>query len=132
MWFVALLATELHQQAYSHSTRFCKNLWLIRVFALVCNIVIMANTPRVSYVTEIYTHNISMRCILFKVRQTLILMSIYWNNVFMKKLSKTHKNKFKYKINTNIGRFYFYFKRDQDTDHQRLSGRLVFFPKKES
>jgi len=58
-------------------------------------------------------------------------MSIYWNNVLLKKLSSTHKNKFRYKINTNLGRFYFYFEKDKKNNPYRYYGRVVFFPKKE-
>ena len=55
---MALPGTELHQKAYSNWVKFCKNLWLICVFVLVRNLVIMVNIPQVSYVTEMYPHNI--------------------------------------------------------------------------
>ena len=57
-------------------------------------------------------------------------MSIYWNNKLLKKMSCNTKRKVKYKLNTDIGRFYFYFERNKDCEYPTLSGKLVFFPKK--
>ena len=41
---MALLVTELHQNAYSNSTKFCRNMWLIHV--LVYDLVTIGNSPQ--------------------------------------------------------------------------------------
>lgn len=56
-------------------------------------------------------------------------MSIYWNNLLLKKISK-HKNRIKYKINTNLGRFYFFLEKENECNEATFFGKIVFFPKK--
>lgn len=57
-------------------------------------------------------------------------MSIYWNNILLKKISINHNKRVKYKIKTNLGRFYFYLKKNNDVNEHSFSGKIVFFPKK--
>lgn len=58
-------------------------------------------------------------------------MSLYWNNVLLKRMSEDSKRKSKCKINIpNIGRFYFYFERDKEEKEPIIHGRMVFFPQK--
>jgi len=56
-------------------------------------------------------------------------MSVYWNNVLLKRLNNLNKKRFKYKISTDIGRFYFYFQENDDKKEGALSGKIIFFPK---
>ena len=58
-------------------------------------------------------------------------MSIYWDNVLLKRLKNLSKKRFKCKINTDIGRFYFYFQQDKDREEGNLSGKVIFFPNKD-
>ena len=55
-------------------------------------------------------------------------MSVYWNNVLLKRLSNLNKKRFKYRISTDIGRFYFYFQENDDKEKGGFSGRIIFFP----
>ena len=55
-------------------------------------------------------------------------MSVYWNNVLLKRLSNLNKKRFKYRISTDIGRFYFYFQENDDRKEGGFSGRIIFFP----
>lgn len=57
-------------------------------------------------------------------------MSLYWNNVLLKRFSNISKNRFKYKINTNLGRIYFYLEKEKDSEEVKFSGKIVFFPKR--
>ncbi|MBY9018651.1 MAG: hypothetical protein KGD66_07455 [Candidatus Lokiarchaeota archaeon] len=57
-------------------------------------------------------------------------MSIYWNNILIKRLQKTVNVIDKYRVTTDIGRFYFYFKECKDDDSEK-SVKIIFFPKKE-
>jgi hypothetical protein len=56
-------------------------------------------------------------------------MSIYWNNILLKKLTEDSKRRIKCKINTSLGRFYFYFEKDSDLDE--INAKLIFFPQKD-
>ena len=58
-------------------------------------------------------------------------MSVYWNNVLLKRLKNFDKKRFKCKIHTDIGRFYFYFQQDNDQEEANLSGKIIFFPNKD-
>ena len=58
-----------------------------------------------------------------------MLMSVYWNNVLLKRLNNLNKKRFKYRISTDIGRFYFYFQENDDMKEGGLSGQIIFFPK---
>ena len=55
-------------------------------------------------------------------------MSIYWNNVLMKKLQKTTKIINKFRLTTDIGRFYFYFQKDDKLENAKISVKILFFP----
>lgn len=57
-------------------------------------------------------------------------MSLYWNDKLLRVILKNTKKRIKYKINTDIGRFYFYFEENEKSEQPSISGRLVFFPKK--
>jgi len=57
-------------------------------------------------------------------------MSIYWNNILLKRISNFSKKRIKYKINTNLGRVYFYLEKNEDSKEPTFSGRIVFFPNK--
>ena len=58
-----------------------------------------------------------------------MLMSVYWNNVLLKRLNNLNKKRFKYRISTDIGRFYFYIQENDDKKEGELSGKIIFFPK---
>jgi len=55
-------------------------------------------------------------------------MSIYWNNILLKKLSQNPKKRIKCKITTTLGRFYFYFEKNNDVNE--FNAKLIFFPYK--
>lgn len=58
-------------------------------------------------------------------------MSVYWNNVLLKRLNNLNKKRLKCKISTDVGRFYFYFQQDKDKEENLLTGKLIFFPNKD-
>ena len=60
-----------------------------------------------------------------------MVMSVYWNNVLLKRLKILNKKRFKYRINTDIGRFYFYFQENGEKKEGELSGRIIFFPNRD-
>ena len=55
-------------------------------------------------------------------------MSIYWNNILLKKLSQSSKRRIKCKINTTLGRFYFYLEKNNELDD--YNAKVIFFPHK--
>ena len=69
-----------------------------------------------------------MRYCVLGVKFNLKMMSVYWNNVLLKKLARLNKKKIKYKVKTQMGRFYFYFEKDPNSDKNDYIGRLLFFP----
>jgi hypothetical protein len=60
-----------------------------------------------------------------------MVMSVYWNNILLKRLKILNKKRFKYRINTDIGRFYFYFQENDEIKEGELSGRIIFFPNRD-
>jgi len=56
-------------------------------------------------------------------------MSIYWNNVLIKRLQKSANITNKFHLKTDIGRFYFYFKKDHKDKNTEMSVKIIFFPK---
>ena len=56
-------------------------------------------------------------------------MSLYWNNILLKRFSNLNKKKIKFKLRTNIGRFYFYFEKEINNENTSVNGKIVFFPK---
>lgn len=57
-------------------------------------------------------------------------MSIYWNNILIKRLQKSTNITTKYRITTNIGRIYFYFQKDCKDEDSKPSLKIAFFPNK--
>ena len=55
-------------------------------------------------------------------------MSIYWNNILIKRLQKSIGVIDKYRVTTDMGRFYLYFKENKDEDSE-MSVKIIFFPK---
>jgi len=58
-------------------------------------------------------------------------MSIYWNNILIKRLQKSIGIIDKYRVTTDIGRFYFYFQKECKDEDSKKSVKIIFFPKKE-
>ena len=72
-----------------------------------------------------------MRCVFLNPTLIYLMMSLYWNNKLLKKIfDNQNKRKLKYKITTEVGRFYFYFEKDASIKENNISGKLLFFPKK--
>jgi hypothetical protein len=55
-------------------------------------------------------------------------MSLYWNNMLLRRFSNLNKKKIKFKLNTKIGRFYFYFEKENN-ENSSVNGKIIFFPK---
>ncbi|MHA1668946.1 MAG: hypothetical protein ACTSV5_00050 [Promethearchaeota archaeon] len=56
-------------------------------------------------------------------------MSIYWNNILIKRLRKLTKITGKYRVSTDIGQFYFYFQKDHEEKDLKMSVKIIFLPK---
>ncbi|MFW9972695.1 MAG: hypothetical protein ACFFDF_21095 [Candidatus Odinarchaeota archaeon] len=56
-------------------------------------------------------------------------MSLYWNNMLLRRFSNLDEKIIKFKLSTNIGRFYFYFEKEPNNENSSVNGKIVFFPK---
>ena len=55
-------------------------------------------------------------------------MSIYWNNILIKRFQKSTIVTNKYRITTDFGRIYFYFQKECEDEDSEPSVKIVFFP----
>jgi len=57
-------------------------------------------------------------------------MSIYWNNIFLKRFQKSMSVRDKFRLTTDFGRIYCYFQKECKDEDSEMSVKIIFFPKK--